>query len=41
VEGVVAVEEAGDHDGVEQRYHSPRSASTLRPRSPLVVRLPE
>src|SRR3954454_14433079 len=41
VEGVIAVEEAGDRDGIEQRYHSSRSVSTLRRSSPPVAKLPE
>src|SRR3954471_6824984 len=41
VEAVVAVQEAGDGDRVEQRYHSSRSAWTLRRSSPPVARLPE
>lgn len=41
VKGVITVEEAGDHGGVEQRYHSSRRASTLRRSSPPVATLPE
>src|SRR6266540_7065153 len=41
VKGIVTVEEARDHDRVEECYHSSRRAVTLRPSSPPVARLPE